>query len=116
MLITTAKRKKLQNNCTNEDSNPKPFAQQMRTLPINCTRPIVTAASIAHFMERLDPVSAAPANGWHITRWNFRHWRFLLFHIRMIAGKKLCLKASTDTTGMQNLLLCLLMLCLFGLR
>jgi len=24
-----------------------------------------------------------------------------LFHIRMVAGKKLCLKASTDPTGIQ---------------
>jgi len=39
-----------------------------------------------------------------------------LFHIRMVAGKKLCLKASTDPTGMQNLLLCPLVLCVFGVR
>jgi len=39
-----------------------------------------------------------------------------LFHIQMVAGKKLCLKTSTDPTGMQNLLLCPLMFCVFGVR
>ena len=47
-------------------------------LPTDCARAIVTAASIALFMERLYPVSAAPANGRHITPRNFRHWRLLL--------------------------------------
>jgi len=39
-----------------------------------------------------------------------------LFHIRIVAGKKQCLKASTDPIGMQYLLLCPLMLCMFGVR
>jgi len=39
-----------------------------------------------------------------------------LFHIRMVAGKKRCLKASTDPSGMQYLLLCPLMLFVFGVR
>ena len=73
MSITTAKRKKLQNVCTQEDSIWRPFAQQMRMLPIDCVRAIITAASTALFMERLNPVSTATANGRQITRWNFRH-------------------------------------------
>ena len=51
--------------------------QPMRTLPIDCTEAIVTAASITLFMVRLDLVFAVAANGWQIMWQNFCHWRFL---------------------------------------